>query len=432
MYFPPLSFHDRQVVEQLMQLESLPYKEQLCKIQELCNIVSDSQVSELLHQIKNSIEDNIARELENNYLKDENEKHRRRLSSYEEVIREFEQKLSVSEYNAMVNSTPKGYKNLFIFLFAHPNNHSIATKEILNRMNFLDKMTRNVHFTMPGYERAKEGETVVNEQDKNMKLTFNENVFLSYVQDLEDRTGGKFTYRGDCELVFVGQKNSGEYDGDTLVRIDLDHISKEKGIDPVKLIIAVSQEFRKEGSQKLDANTLVTHVIGELCVEKPKSIIQVFIAGAKRLRLERLLLREQLSKLSNQFNIDIRTVTFEDFQTSLTGKGKGRQEDYNSFIKERADIVIFVFSSIAGRITEEEFDVAYNSLQTNNRPEIFVYVKKKLFIFDKRLRNIKKRFFSINQEYYVEYNNMDDLCYLFYSNMNKLLQDMNDKSTIKQ
>ena len=415
-----------------MQLESLPYKEQLCKIQELCNIVSDSQVSELLHQIKNSIEDNIARELENNYLKDENEKHRRRLSSYEEVIREFEQKLSVSEYNAMVNSTPKGYKNLFIFLFAHPNNHSIATKEILNRMNFLDKMTRNVHFTMPGYERAKEGETVVNEQDKNMKLTFNENVFLSYVQDLEDRTGGKFTYRGDCELVFVGQKNSGEYDGDTLVRIDLDHISKEKGIDPVKLIIAVSQEFRKEGSQKLDANTLVTHVIGELCVEKPKSIIQVFIAGAKRLRLERLLLREQLSKLSNQFNIDIRTVTFEDFQTSLTGKGKGRQEDYNSFIKERADIVIFVFSSIAGRITEEEFDVAYNSLQTNNRPEIFVYVKKKLFIFDKRLRNIKKRFFSINQEYYVEYNNMDDLCYLFYSNMNKLLQDMNDKSTIKQ
>ena len=432
MYFPPLSFHDRQVVEQLMQLESLPYKEQLCKIQELCNIVSDSQISELLHQIKNSIEDNIARERENNYLKDENEKHRRRLSSYEEVIREFEQKLSVSEYNAMVNSTPKGYKNLFIFLFAHPNNHSIATKEILNRMNFLDKMTRNVHFTMPGYERAKEGETVVNEQDKNMKLTFNENVFLSYVQDLEDRTGGKFTYRGDCELVFVGQKNSGEYDGDTLVRIDLDHISKEKGIDPVKLIIAVSQEFRKEGSQKLDANTLVTHVIGELCVEKPKSIIQVFIAGAKRLRLERLLLREQLSKLSNQFNIDIRTVTFEDFQTSLTGKGKGRQEDYNSFIKERADIVIFVFSSIAGRITEEEFDVAYNSLQTNNRPEIFVYVKKKLFIFDKRLRNIKKRFFSINQEYYVEYNNMDDLCYLFYSNMNKLLQDMNDKSTIKQ
>ena len=84
-------------------------------------------------------------------------------------------------------------------------------------------------------------------------------------------------------------------------------------------------------------------------------------------------------------------VVFEDFQTSLTGKEKGRQEDYNRFIKEKADIVIFVFSSIAGRITEE-FDVAYNSFQTNNRPEIFVYVKKQFFIFDKRLRNIKERF----------------------------------------
>lgn len=163
---------------------------------------------------------------------------------------------------------------------------------------------------------------------------------------------------------------------DSITRIDLDYISKDKGIDPVKLIISVSQAFRKEESQKLDAKTLVTHIIGELCVEKPKSILRVFIAGAKKLKLERLLLREQLSKLSNQFNVDIRNVTFEVFQTSLTGKEKGRQEDYYRFIKEKADIVTFVFCSIADRITEEEFDVAYNSFQTNNRPEIFVYVKK--------------------------------------------------------
>lgn len=323
----------------------------------------------------------------------------------------------------ILSPSPKGYRNLFIYLFAHPKNHSNATKEILSRINYLDKMTRDVHFTMPGYEQAEAGDDVVNEQDKNMKLKFDENVFLSYVQELEDKSNGKFSYQDDCELVFVGQKENGEFDIDSLTRIDLDYISKDKGIDPVKLIIAVSQAFRKEESQKLDANTLVTHIIGELCVEKPKSILRVFIAGAKKLKLERLLLREQLSKLSNRFNLDIRTVTFEDFQTSLTGKEKGRQEDYNRFIKEKADIVIFVFSSIAGRITEEEFDVAYNSFQINNRPEIFVYVKKQFFIFDKRLRNIKERFFSENQEYYVEYKNTDNLCYLFYSNMSTLLQN---------
>lgn len=436
MYFPPFTPSNNDIIEQLMRLESLPYREQLYEVQKLYDCVSDSQIRELIYQIERKIKDNLNKEREtamhlralesqNDELKYEIEDHRQRLSSYAKEIDELHKRLSASERNYMLilSPSPKGYRNLFIYLFAHPKNHSNATKEILSRINYLDKMTRDVHFTMPGYEQAEAGDDVVNEQDKNMKLKFDENVFLSYVQELEDKSNGKFSYQDDCELVFVGQKENGEFDIDSLTRIDLDYISKDKGIDPVKLIIAVSQAFRKEESQKLDANTLVTHIIGELCVEKPKSILRVFIAGAKKLKLERLLLREQLSKLSNRFNLDIRTVTFEDFQTSLTGKEKGRQEDYNRFIKEKADIVIFVFSSIAGRITEEEFDVAYNSFQINNRPEIFVYVKKQFFIFDKRLRNIKERFFSENQEYYVEYKNTDNLCYLFYSNMSTLLQN---------
>ena len=436
MYFPPSPLQNNDIIEQLMQLETMSYHEQLRIVQNLlCNQL-DQKTLKLVNRIKSRIENNIMvedeREMSLQKLKSENKDlksemcfHKRRLSSYEDDIRRLREQLIDSKFalNLMISSNPKGYRNLFIFLFAHPKNHSNATKEILGRMNYLDKMTRDVYFTMPGYERSKFGEDVVNEQDKNMQLTFDENVFLSYVQELEDKSNGKFSYQDDCELVFVGQKDNGEYDTDSLTRIDLDYISEDKGIDPVKLIIAVSQAFRKEESQKLDANTLVTHIIGELCVEKPKSILRVFIAGAKKLKLERLLLREQLSKLSNRFNLDIRTVTFEDFQTSLTGKEKGRQEDYNQFIKEKADIVIFVFSSIAGRITEEEFDVAYNSFQINNRPEIFVYVKKQFFIFDKRLRNIKERFFSGNQEYYVEYKNTDNLCYLFYSNMSTLLQN---------
>ena len=438
MYFPPSTPSNNDIIEQLMRLESLPYREQLYEVKKLSDCVSDSQIRELIYQIERKIKDNLNKEREtamhlralesqNDELKYEIEDHRQRLSFYAKEIDELHKRLSASEGNYMISSSPKGYKNLFIYLFAHPKNHSNATKEILSRINYLDKMTRDVHFTMPGYEQAEAGDDVVNEQDKNMKLKFDENVFLSYVQKLEDKSNGKFSYQDDCELVFVGQKENGEFDIDSLTRIDLDYISKDKGIDPVKLIIAVSQAFRKEESQKLDANTLVTHIIGELCVEKPKSILRVFIAGAKKLKLERLLLREQLSKLSNRFNLDIRTVTFEDFQTSLTGKEKGRQEDYNQFIKEKADIVIFVFSSIAGRITEEEFDIAYSSYQANNKPEIFVYVKKQFFIFDRRLRNIKERFFSENREYYIEYKNEDNLSYLFYSHMSALLQNKSSR-----
>lgn len=436
MYFPPSPLQNNDIIEQLMQLETMSYNEQLGIVHNLRRYQLDPETTELVYRIERMIKNNIQmedeREMSLGRLEADNQKLKSKmydyeylLSSYKDEIRRLRDQLSANEsqLNLMIGSTPKGYRNLFIYLFAHPKNHSNATKEILSRINYLDKMTRDVHFTMPGYEQAKAGEDVVNEQDKNLQLTFDENVFLTYVQELEDKSNGKFSYQDDCELVFVGQKDNGEYDIDSLTRIDLDFISKNKGIDPVKLIIAVSQAFRKEKSQKLDTKILVTHIIGELCVEKPKSILRVFIAGAKNLKLERLLLREQLSKLSNQYNLDIRTVTFEDFQTSLTGKEKGRQEDYNRFIKEKADIVIFVFSSIAGRITEEEFDVAYNSLQVNNKPEIFVYVKKQFSIFDKRLRNIKERFFSENQEYYVEYKNVDNLCYLFYSNMSALLHN---------
>lgn len=436
MYFPPSPLQNNDIIEQLMQLETMSYHEQLGIVNYLRRYQLDPETTELVNRIERMIKNNIQMEderemslrrleVDNQKLKSKMYDYEHLLSSYKDEIIRLRDQLSANEsqLNLMIGSTSKGYRNLFIYLFAHPKNHSNATKEILSRINYLDKMTRDVHFTMPGYEQAKAGEDVVNEQDKNLQLTFDENVFLTYVQELEDKSNGKFSYQDDCELVFVGQKDNGEYDIDSLTRIDLDFISKNKGIDPVKLIIAVSQAFRKEKSQKLDTKILVTHIIGELCVEKPKSILRVFIAGAKNLKLERLLLREQLSKLSNQYNLDIRTVTFEDFQTSLTGKEKGRQEDYNRFIKEKADIVIFVFSSIAGRITEEEFDVAYNSLQVNNKPEIFVYVKKQFSIFDKRLRNIKERFFSENQEYYVEYKNVDNLCYLFYSNMSALLHN---------
>lgn len=436
MYFPPLTPQINEVIEQLMQLEAMSYDEQLKIVRNLSRYQLDPKANELVCRIEREIMDNIEREnerekslrkleFENQRLRSEVVGQEHCLSSCQDEIEKLRERLSDSEIalNSMIGSRPKGYKNLFIYLFAHPNNHSNATKEILKRMNYLDKMTRDVHFTMPGYERAKNGEDVVNDLDKYMRLTFDENTFLSYIQELEDKSHGKFTYQDDCELVFVGQKDDGKYDIDTLTRIDLDYISKDKGIDPIKLIIAVSQAFRKEESQELDAKTLVTHVVGELCVEKPKSILRVFIAGAKKLKLERLLLREQLSMLSNQYNLDIRTVTFEDFQTSLTGQEEGRQENYNRFIKEKADIVVFVFSSVAGRITEKEFDVAYSSFRANNKPEIFVYVKKQYFIFDKRLRSIKERFFSDNQEYYVEYNNVDNLCYLFYSNMSKLLQN---------
>lgn len=42
---------------------------------------------------------------------------------------------------------------LYIFILSHPQNNSNEMAEILSRVNYLDKMTRDVTFVMPGYKR---------------------------------------------------------------------------------------------------------------------------------------------------------------------------------------------------------------------------------------------------------------------------------------
>lgn len=176
----------------------------------------------------------------------------------------------------------------------------------------------------------------------------------------------------------------------------------------------------------------ITQRLGELTMQDYNPAIKIFIAGAKKLKEERSLLREELSKVENANNLDIRALTFEDFATSLTGEDRGRQADYNKFIEKEANVVIFIFDSTAGEITEEEFDIAYNSLKENRHPDIFVYVRKRSpFSFrnifgDRRLQNIKNKIFAYQKEYYIEYENLDNLRYLFYSDMVSYFQKKND------
>lgn len=90
-----------------------------------------------------------------------------------------------------IENTIKPYKGLYIFLLSRPDNNSSVVAEILSSVNFLDKMTREVTFIMSGYRRAQGSEDVYNEPDKNMQLTFDENVFIDIVQELENKSNGK-------------------------------------------------------------------------------------------------------------------------------------------------------------------------------------------------------------------------------------------------
>lgn len=135
--------------------------------------------------------------------------------------------------------------------------------------------------------------------------------------------------------------------------------------------------------------------------------IQVFIAGSKMLQVERDAIRASLMELSNK-NIDkgvlIRTYTFEDFARSFVDGG--RQFEYNQFIANKADYVIFVLNNIVGSITLSEFDVAMNSFKLKGKPSIFVYCNSTNITdsFEEIISRINE-----SHQYYIEYNDIESL-----------------------
>lgn len=423
MYFP---LEPIQVEDFFRNIDSYSDEQKLCIIEDILkqlrylpntlNSVANYEIDCILNRYKEILM--RQQQVDSDRIIDLAERNMTLKAKLRDVIEEVERRRSPLE---MIVSDVKPYKNLYIFILSHPQNKSNEIVEILSRINYLDKMTRDVTFVMPGYKKAEKSNEVCNAADRNLQLTFDESIFIEMIQDLENKSNGRFAYNDECELLIVGMTTEGFYDFGNYARINLKELSNSKHIDAVRLIMSLAQDFRNNLNESINIKEHISNVIGNLTKTKYNPITKVFIAGAKKLNIERTLLREQLSKVANTKNMDIRSLTFEDFATSLTGRERGRQADYNKFIEQEADIVIFIFDTTAGEITEEEFNIAYNSFINTGSPNIFVYVRKRNRIFDlfmdKRLRNIKNKVFSYHQEYYIEYRNHDELRYKFYGDI---------------
>lgn len=416
----------------LSNLRWMSTSEKLRVIDDALNAMSynarsvDPGVLRMLHDYRMSLNDLERGEELRDYRRLE-ERNRHLEEEVSRLLQELDGKEQLLSY---IRPTIESYKNLYIFLLSHPKNKSCVTTEILSRINYLDKMTRDVVFVMPGYQRAKENDVLVDVRDPNMQLTFDESLFMSIVQRLEDESCGAFAYDDRCELLILGAKEKGEFDYSSLARLDLDMLSNKRGIDAIRLIINVSHRFRQR-EDYIDIKKSVNEILGELTMIEESPAVRVFIAGAKELKEERALLREELSKIENTLNLDIRALTFEDFAASLTGSETTRQDHYNEFIKNKADVTVFIFDKKVGDITMQEFDVAYEALKSSRRPEIFVYSRNRGPWFrigeSSKLRNMREKVFGKNKEYYVEYNDIKELRYLFYSNMVKYFKEIQQK-----
>lgn len=147
---------------------------------------------------------------------------------------------------------------------------------------------------------------------------------------------------------------------------------------------------------------------------------KIFIAGSKKLEVERDACRSICNKLQNSWGT-ILTKTFEDFSETLSDEG--HQNEYNNFIRKEADLVIFIFSGSVGNITRTEYQQAYKSFKHSKRPKILVY-------FDKQNSDSEDIFqlkneLNDNNQYYQEYENLGQLKSKVKNHINKILIDKN-------
>lgn len=132
--------------------------------------------------------------------------------------------------------------------------------------------------------------------------------------------------------------------------------------------------------------------------------IEVFIAGSKTITVLRDSARAALMEISNRyrdFNTIFRPYTFEDFPQAVAVGGQ--QAEYNKYISEKADYVIFIFDEGFGEKTMEELEIAMESFKKKQRPGIYIYCNEKkvetnLEEYEKVLSWCRE-----NKQYYISY-----------------------------
>lgn len=137
--------------------------------------------------------------------------------------------------------------------------------------------------------------------------------------------------------------------------------------------------------------------------------ISIFIAGAKGLYHERTKLKALTNDLNAKYAgmgkpASLSMTSYENFGD--------RQDEYDDFISNRANMIVFVLDGKIGNTTESEYRLAGEMYHANGRPKILTFVRQ----FDHRTADIDYMENVLNEckekyglDYYIEYSNIEDL-----------------------
>ena len=324
-----------------------------------------------------------------------------------------------------------GYRerDWYVIILGNLNSHqeSPALKLILDNYSYLNKRTKDVRYFMPGFMVTDKGiksflrtswTTRLGEifHFNKKKFEFDEDGFIETVHWLEESVN--YEYSEDTEMILLpyhrkSMQHEPVCDFEHMLSYNLDSLLKQDK----NIIYFITKAVKVVSKNMTFAETkeLMARVFEDTMNAK---MHKVFVAGAKALDRERDGVRSALSQLSNRGKTLFQTWTFEDFPRSFTKDG--RQCDYDTFIRESADSVVFVIDDRIGGITRHEFDIAINSFLTSTHPQILAYVQVESADsrFDRDINYIKDRCNELHQ-YYNDYTDIKDL-------KNQVMRDIPD------
>ena len=139
-----------------------------------------------------------------------------------------------------------------------------------------------------------------------------------------------------------------------------------------------------------------------------KKQIPIFIAGAKSFREQRVALKAMANDLNTEFTEQKKDAVL--YMCSYDNFGD-HQDEYNQFIANVADLVIFVLDGSIGTHTEEEFRLAVSEFKKDKVPQVYVFLKE----FKEHTEQIRKIEGLLEEAfgphfYYISYATNEELC----------------------
>lgn len=314
-------------------------------------------------------------------------------------------------------SVEEDNRGWYIMLLGNLNYETPALKAVLDNYEYLNRRTRDVRFFMPGFIVDRNGIVAFSQAlDHREQFEFNDHGFLETIDWLEEGNQD-YHYSENLEMVLLPYEKNGQhtsYDFQHMLNYNLDGIHTEGK----NIIEFITRAVRVVQGRMTYSETMI-QMDGVTSYIRSKGIYKVFIAGSKSLDRERDCVRAAFSQLTNRRDsILFQTWTFEDFERSFTPGG--RQQDYNSFIKNEADTVIFILHDEVGGITLDEFNIALDSFKQTGHPQIHVYNQKNdVESINPDIQKIRDEINNFGQ-YYTDYDGPHDL-------KNQILHDFYEK-----